>query len=83
MVSVQALQTMNKLKEINGYVRLTLNKFLGIRSDLVRIDKDWQEWTFLQLVDALRKWTTRNPKMILSPEKGFKHENSYQANGES
>ena len=71
---------MNKLKEINGYVRLTLDKLPGIRADLVRIDEDWQEWTFPQLVDALRKWTTRNPKIIPSPEKGFKGENAYQAN---
>ena len=40
-------------------------------------DEDWKEWTFLQLVDALRKWTTRNSKIILSPEKDFKHENAY------
>ena len=35
---------------------------------------------FPQLVDALRKWTTRNPKKISSHEKGFKRENAYQAN---
>ena len=34
---------MNKLKEINGSVRLTLDKLLGIRADLVRVDEDWQE----------------------------------------
>ena len=80
MISVQAFDTMNKLKEINGYVRLTLDKLTGIRTDSVRTDEDWQKWTFPQLVDALRKWTTRNPKIILSPEKGFKRENSYQTN---
>ena len=72
MISVQTLDTMNKLKEINEYVRLTLDKLPSIRADLVRIDEDLQEWTFPQLVDALRKWTTRNPKIIPSPEKGFK-----------
>ena len=72
VVSVHALDTMNKLKKMNGYVRLTLDKLPGIRADLVRIDEDWQEWTFPQLVDALRKWTTRNPKIIPSPEKAFK-----------
>ena len=76
VISVQEF----KLKEIKGYVRLTLDKFPGIRTDLVRIDKDWQEWTFPQLVDALRKWTTRNPKIVPSLEKGFKRENAYQAN---
>ena len=76
MISVQALDTINKLKERNGYVRLTLNELPG--ADLVRIGEDWEEWTFPQLVDALRKWTTKNPKIILSPEKGFKRENAYQ-----
>lgn len=47
--------TMKKLKEINGYVRLTLNNLPGIGADLVRIDEDWQEWGFPQLVAALRK----------------------------
>jgi hypothetical protein len=25
------------------------------------MDDDWQEWKFPQLVEALRKWTVRNP----------------------
>ena len=33
-----------------------------------------------QLVDTLRKWATRNSKIIPSPEKGFKRENVYQTN---
>ena len=44
---------------------------------LVRKDEEWLEWTFPQLADALSKWTTRNPKLIPSPEKGFKRENAY------
>ena len=59
--SVQALETMGKFEEVNGYVRMTLNKLEGIRGDLVRTDDDWQEWKFDQLVEALRKWTVRNP----------------------
>ena len=39
--SVQALETMGKHKEINGYVRITLDKLQGIRADLVRTDDDW------------------------------------------
>ena len=41
--SVQALETMGKLKEINDYVRLTLYKLQGIRADLVRTDDDGQD----------------------------------------
>ena len=40
---------------------MTLNKLEGIRRDLVQTDDDWQEWDFPQLVEALRKWTERNP----------------------
>ena len=52
---------MGILREVNGYLRMTLNKLDGIRGDLVRTDDDWQEWKFHQLVEALRKWTVRNP----------------------
>ena len=69
MINVQAFDTMNKVKQINGYARLTLDKLPDIRGDLVRTDEDCQEWTFPQLVDALRQWTTKNSKIILSAEK--------------
>ena len=59
--SVQALKTMGKLQEINGYVRLTLDKLQGIRADLARMDNGWQEWKFSQSVEALESWTQRNP----------------------
>ena len=59
---------------------LLIDKLPTARADLVRMDKDWQERTFLQLVDALKKRTIRNPKINPSPEKGFKRGNSYQTN---
>ena len=59
--NVQSLETLGKLREINGYVRTTLDKLEGIRGDLVRNDKDWQEWDFPRLVEALRQWVERNP----------------------
>ena len=83
MISAQALDTMNKLKEINEYVRLTLDRLPGIHADLVRIGEEWQEWTFPQVADALRKWTTRNPRIILSPESSFTRENTYQTNNKN
>ena len=52
---------MGKEKEIRGYVRLTLDKLPDIRADLVRLDDNWQEWGFPQLVEGLRKWCERNP----------------------
>ena len=57
MRSVQSLDTMGKLKEINGYVRTTIDKLPGIRADLIRIDSDWHSWDFGQIVEQLRQWT--------------------------
>ena len=45
-ISVKALETMKKLKDVKGYVRLTLDKLPGIRVELVRLDDNWQEWDF-------------------------------------
>lgn len=56
VISVPALQTMNKLTTINGYMRLTLDKLPGTRADLVRLDDNWQKWDFAKLVKSLRRW---------------------------
>ena len=52
VISMQVLETMNKLKEINGYVKLTLDKLPGIRAVLVRLYDNWQEWELAKLVDS-------------------------------
>ena len=67
---------MRKFNEIKGYVRNTLDKLPGIRADLVRLDDSWQDWRFCELVEALRKWTERNLKIIAS-EKNRKRDNVY------
>ena len=59
--NVQALDTMREIKEINGYVQVTLDKLPGIRDDLVRLDDNWHDWAFPQMLEALRKWCDRNP----------------------
>ena len=67
---------------MNGYVRITLDKLHGIRADLVRNDDNWQDWKFQQLVEALEKWTTRNPIPLSdkrNPEKSNGYSKSYQA----
>ena len=58
---IQVLETMGKVKEIRGFVRVTLDKLPGIRADLVRLDDDWQDWGFPELIKSLRKWCDRNP----------------------
>ena len=61
LTNVQALETIGRLGEVNGCVRMTLDKLEGIRGDLVRFDDDWQNWKFPHLIEAFRKWTERNP----------------------
>ena len=51
---MQALDTIGKIKGMNGYVRVTLDKPQGIVADLVRNDDNWQRWKSQQLVEALR-----------------------------
>ena len=75
---MQALETMKKLLDIKGYERLTQDKLPGIRPDFVRLDNNWQERDFCQLVYFLRRWTERNPKTAGSPEKIFRREHLFQ-----
>ena len=56
VTTIQTLECMGKKKDIRGYAGLTLATLPGIRSDLVRLDDNWQEQRFPPFVEALRKW---------------------------
>ena len=75
LFNVQSLETMGKLREVNGYVRMTIDKLPGIRGDLVRTDESWREWNFPKLVDELRKWTERNPIQSKQSDKPWRDKN--------
>ena len=75
LFNVQSLETMGKLREVNGYVRMTIDKLPGIRGDLVRTDDSWREWNFSKLVDELRKWTERNPIQSKQNDKPWRDKN--------
>ena len=73
--SVQSLETLKQLKEVNGIVSLTLEKLPNIRGDLVRNDPEWESWDFVKFTEALRLWTRRNPVdnlKVFKPEEPFK-----------
>ena len=53
MYCVQALQTLNKLEQVNGAVSMRLGKLPEIRGDLVRTDPDWESWDFAKLSVAV------------------------------
>ena len=83
LFNVQALETLGRLQDVNGYVRMSLDKLEAIRGDLVRTDDDWQDWDFPKFVTALRKWTeeiqfpssrlTRARKVIFREEPRVTH----------
>ena len=54
LFNVQSLETLGKLKQVSGYVRMSINKLQGIRGDLVRMDDNWREWDFPNFVEALK-----------------------------
>ena len=58
---VQSLETLKQLDAVNGTVSMTLEKLPNIRGDLVRNDPNWETWNFIQLTEAIRLWTRRNP----------------------
>ena len=53
--NLQALKTMGKIEEVNRYVRMTLDKWEGIRGELVRTDDSWQDWEFPHCGSELRE----------------------------
>ena len=77
MSSVQAVETMRKLNQIKSYVRNILDKLPGTMADLVKLDDKSQGWECFELVEALRKWTDRNPK-IISSEGNVYHTNEIE-----
>ena len=46
---------MGKIKKVNGYEWVTLDKPQDIPMDLVRNDGNWQDWKFQLLVEPLKK----------------------------
>ena len=44
IAQINTLDTMGKLREINGYMQFTLDKLCVIKDDLVRINDNWQNW---------------------------------------
>ena len=73
VVIVQALDAMNKLRDVKVEESLTLDKVPEIIGDFVRLDDEWQELDFLKLAESLRNWTDRNSKTIHNSEKHEKY----------
>ncbi len=55
-----ALQTLGQSQMLKGFVLSTLNKLPHIRSDLVRTDDNWENWSMKDLLESLQQWWKRN-----------------------
>lgn len=64
-----ALDNMNKFKDIDEYVKITLDKLPEILADLIMLEDDWQNLKISGLFEALRKWAELNPKKFILLEK--------------
>ena len=49
-------------------MRQTLDKLGPVKTELIRIDPDWQNWNFERLLKELREYTIRNPEKICEIE---------------
>ena len=43
LFNIQSLETLRKLKEISGYVSMSIDKLQEIKGDLVRTEYNWRE----------------------------------------
>ena len=55
-----ALLTLDEGSMLKGFVVTTLNKLPGVKSDLVKLDGDWESRGMPQPIDKLQKWLKRN-----------------------
>ena len=63
-VNVNSLKTLRKLDTAEIMVQQTLEKLGTIKTNLIRIDPDWQGWNFERLLTELRKYIIGNPEKI-------------------
>ena len=59
LYNVQSLETLGKLRDVAGNVRVVLDKLKGIMSDLVWGHEQWQEWDYRQLLQVIGRTLKR------------------------
>ena len=61
LFNVESLQTLDSLEKLDAAVRFTFDMLDVIKSELAMTNEKWSEWTFLEFVRALERWTKNNP----------------------
>ena len=61
LFNVESLETPGKLNTVEGATYYVVKKLEVIKAELVaHVETNWRDWTFRDLVNALRKWTEIN-----------------------
>ena len=62
LFSVESLETLGKLQSVEGAAFYVIVKKLEVlKAELVtHVSGDWRDWSFKELLEALRKWTETN-----------------------
>ena len=61
LFNVQSLRTLKSLSKLDAAVRFTFDKLDVIKNELAMINNYWCEWTLVEFLEALEKWTINNP----------------------
>ena len=56
--NVQSLDTFERLGDVKGNVRSTIDKLKGVKADLVRGNEGWRDWNFKDLLRELKNGQT-------------------------
>ena len=59
-VNYEALRAMGAHRKVEGLVISSLEKLPHVKPDITRNDENWEEWTYDELLEELRKWLKRN-----------------------
>ena len=81
LFNVESFATLEKLKTIQGAAFFVIVKKLKLlKSELMtHVAGDWRDWTFTQLIEALRKWTEMNTIAKVDKRAATKRSSSSQA----
>jgi len=59
-VNYEALRAMGAHRKVEGLVISSLEKLPHVKPDITRNDESWEQWTYDELLEELRKWLKRN-----------------------
>ena len=61
LFNVESLRTLKSVFKLDAAVRFTFVKLDVMKNELAMIDENYCEWTLVEFLEALEKWTINNP----------------------